>query len=156
VIDTDGVKDPEFTLEDAERIVAFMAGLAPPPRSGDPTDPLVRRGAEVFEEVGCATCHIPSLPGRDGHVELYSDLLLHDVAASGSHGITDGRALTTEFRTPPLWGLPTTAPYMHDGVADTITDAVLLHDGEAAQVRAAFAALSPGDLEAILAFLNSL
>lgn len=156
VVDTDGVKDPELDLEDAERIVAFMVGLAPPPRSGDLHDPKVMRGAEVFEQVGCALCHIPSLPGRDGPVELYSDLLLHDVAPPGSPGITDGRALTTEFRTPPLWGLPTTAPYMHDGFADTITEAVSLHAGEAAEVRAAFQALSGEDLEAILAFLNSL
>ena len=156
VVDTDGVKDPEFSLEDAERLVAFMAGLAPPPRSGDPEDPLVMRGAVVFDQVGCALCHIPSLPGRDGPVQLYSDLLLHDVAPPGSRGITSGRAAATEFRTAPLWGLPTSAPYMHSGVADTIEEAIMLHHGEAAAVRTAFQGLSADDLAAILAFLNSL
>jgi CxxC motif-containing protein (DUF1111 family) len=61
-----------------------------------------------------------------------------------------------ELRTAPLWGLRDTAPYFHSGEADTIEQAVGLHDGEAAAVRDAFLALSGGDRDALLAFLESL
>ena len=35
-----------------------------------------------------------------------------------------------EWRTPPLWGLRDSAPYLHDGRAETIGDAVAFHGGE--------------------------
>ncbi|NIR34659.1 MAG: putative sulfate exporter family transporter, partial [Actinobacteria bacterium] len=59
-------------------------------------------------------CHIPELPGADGPVPLYSDLLLHDM---GVAGIPEGAASRSELRTPPLWGLRASAPYLHDGTA---------------------------------------
>ena len=37
--------------------------------------------------------------------------------------------LPSEFRTAPLWGIVDTAPYMHDGSAETLFDAILHHDG---------------------------
>ena len=59
----------------------FMALLAPPPRAGS-SDPLVTLGEQVFSDVGCATCHIPSLEGATGPVHLYSDLLLHNMGST--------------------------------------------------------------------------
>ena len=51
-------------------------------------------------------------------------LLLHDVAPEGAVGIADGDATIREFRTPPLWGLATTAPYMHDGRFETLEEVI--------------------------------
>ena len=34
-----------------------------------------------------------------------------------------------EWRTPPLWGVADSAPYMHDGRANTLSDAIELHGG---------------------------
>jgi CxxC motif-containing protein (DUF1111 family) len=87
---------------------------------------------------------------------LYSDLLLHEILPEGLPGIVDGPATAAEFRTPPLWGLRDTGPYLHDGRAGTIDEAIRAHDGEATAVRRSYEALSTTDLAAILAFLDSL
>jgi CxxC motif-containing protein (DUF1111 family) len=81
---------------------------------------------------------------------------LHDILPPLTAGIESGNASQTEFRTAPLWGLSRTAPYFHDGRADTIEQAIRMHDGEAAAVRQAYDDLSDESREAVLAFLSSL
>tara|TARA_R110002049_G_scaffold4601_6_gene32878 strand:- start:74336 stop:75994 length:1659 start_codon:yes stop_codon:yes gene_type:complete len=61
-----------------------------------------------------------------------------------------------EWRTPPLWGLRDSAPYMHDGRAETVLQAIAMHDGESAGTRDRFLNLSLADRNAILAFLDTL
>ncbi len=61
-----------------------------------------------------------------------------------------------EWRTPPLWGLRDSAPYMHDGRAETVLEAISMHDGEAAGTRDRFLLLPLADRYAILAFLDTL
>ena len=90
------------------------------------------------------------------NVPLYSDLLLHEILPAGTAGIEDGRAEQGEFRTPPLWGLSATAPYMHNGMADTIDEAIRMHDGEAAGVAAAYSDLDETDRSSLIDFLESL
>jgi CxxC motif-containing protein (DUF1111 family) len=154
--DSDGVTDPEISSEDLDDLVFYLRSLAPPPRTS--VAPVLEdEGELVFVDIGCAACHTPSLPDRDGNdVPLYSDLLLHDVAASGLFGIEEGDAGMRELRTPPLWGLATTAPYMHDGAAQTVEDAILRHAGEAATARSSFQALPLQERNALIAFLASL
>jgi len=89
-------------------------------------------------------------------VPLYSDLLLHEILPADSPGIEEVSANIHEFRTPPLWGLSQTAPYLHSGRADTIFEAIAAHDGEAEAVREDFLTLSDDDQDAILVFLESL
>ena len=60
------------------------------------------------------------------------------------------------FITPPLWGLARSRPYLHDGRAPTIEDAILLHGGEAQRVRDAYAGLDENDRGALRVFLISL
>jgi CxxC motif-containing protein (DUF1111 family) len=64
--------------------------------------------------------------------------------------------LQREWRTPPLWGVADTAPYLHDGRAETLKDAILWHGGEAESSRNAYAKLSRTDKDLVLAFLSSL
>ncbi len=154
--DGDGRADPEIGLTELQDLVFFMQQLARPPRSSSDQGAELA-GEAMFGTVGCADCHTPSLALADGTpVPLFSDLLLHDVAVPGSLGIVDGDASMTEFRTPPLWGLATSAPYFHDGRSDSIEDAVLRHDGEALAARTAYQALSAGERSQLLAFLRSL
>jgi CxxC motif-containing protein (DUF1111 family) len=154
--DNDSVTDPEISQQDLEDLAFYMRTLAPPPRTSV-APALEDQGEAVFAAIGCASCHTPALRDDSGNdVPLFSDLLLHDVAPDGLFGIEDGDAQMRELRTPPLWGLATTAPYMHDGLAFTIVDAILRHAGEATGARAAFQALPPGDQDALLAFLASL
>ena len=69
---------------------------------------------------------------------------------------TTGSELDPWFITPRLWGVADTAPYLHDGRALTITDAILLHGGEAQTARDNFDGLSDANKILLLTFLRSL
>ena len=60
------------------------------------------------------------------------------------------------FLTETLWGLLKSAPYLHDGRAVTVTEAILWHHGEAEASRTRFAQLPTADKRALVAFLNNL
>ena len=149
--DDDGVADPEISVSEIDAMEFFLALAAPPAPAQD-----VPAGRQVFEDIGCQSCHVPELMGADGPVPLYSDLLLHDVAPADYDGIPDGVADGRQFRTPPLWGLRFTAPYMHDGMATTVQDAIEAHAGEATGVVDAYNALSDDDRNALIEFLENL
>ncbi|WP_428266300.1 di-heme oxidoredictase family protein [Haliangium sp.] len=154
--DGDDVTDPEITVEELEDLTFFMSTLAPPPRTSVQPE-REDEGEIVFTDIGCGSCHIPTLKDdQDNDVPLYSDLLLHDVAPSFLVGIEDGDAGMREFRTPPLWGLATTAPYMHDGRAATVEEAILDHAGEAKDARDAYLELPLAMQQSLLFFLESL
>ena len=61
-----------------------------------------------------------------------------------------------EWRTPPLWGVRDSAPYLHDGRATTLMQAILYHGGEAKPILARFLSLAPPDRLAIVEFLHTL
>ena len=60
------------------------------------------------------------------------------------------------FTTARLWGVADTSPYLHDGRATTISEAILLHGGEGQTSRDAFNHASPDDQDDLLWFLQSL
>ncbi len=166
--DGDAVPDPELSQTELDRLVFYVTHLAPPERRGGAGEPRVRRGEELFAAIGCAVCHVPALEGGDGQVPLYSDLLLHGVLARPTLRIFEDDMPRTheEFhandpkpmliRTPPLWGVSRTAPYLHDGRAATLYDAVVAHGGEADASRYRFEALPAGYRAALVAFLEDL
>lgn len=157
--DNDDVPDPELDLSVQEGMTEFLQLLGPPPRQPADDGDAVQQGEVLFAELGCASCHVPELPGADGPVPLYSDLLLHDVmTAPGKtpRGIEDASASMAEFRTAPLWGISQTAPYMHSGAADTLEQAIELHAGEARGVVETYGALDADARAALLAFLETL
>ena len=57
---------------------------------------------------------------------------------------------------PVLWGVSKTAPYFHDGRAETIAAAILLHAGEAEAAREAYEDLTTVERLSLLAFLEDL
>jgi CxxC motif-containing protein (DUF1111 family) len=154
--DDDDVADPEFSLDDGRLLRRYLALLGPPPRPAPKDVAVAARGEALFTSVGCALCHVPSLAGSDGPVPLYSDLLLHEMLPADARGIEEASANAREFRTAPLWGVSRTAPYMHDGVADTLDQALRRHDGEAAKSRDDYTALPDADRAALIAFLETL
>lgn len=153
--DSDTAPDPELLPGQVDDLEAFMASL-PAPQRKNSTDPRVALGLQHFYAVGCAKCHTPVLLGNRGPVPLYSNLLLHNVAPTGFRGMAEDGAPSGFYRTPPLWGIGDTAPYMHDGAAETLRDAIGLHFGEANAVRLAFEALPAADQDALLVFLADL
>ncbi len=153
-VDDDGVPDPEMSEQDLFDLISFSMLLAAP--RPDPPTPQTEAGARRFDEIGCASCHVPSIEGPRGPVPLYSDLLLHDMGEELADGLTMGLATGSEFRTQPLWGIAASAPYLHDGRADTLDQAIRLHGGEAEAARDEYAALGDSERLQIIAFLESL
>lgn len=162
----DRLKDPEDQVDprtgkrSIDNFEAFMKFLAPPPR-GTITDE-VRVGEQVFNEVGCASCHVPTLTtGANPSaalnrktLNLYSDLLLHELGTGD--GIEQGAAEPDEIRTPALWGLRLRRPLLHDGSAATTSEAIRRHGGEATGVIDRYNKASEPLRRALLAFLDSL
>jgi CxxC motif-containing protein (DUF1111 family) len=156
----DTVADPEDDGSGVTAFANFMRFLAPAPRR--PVTDQMQSGEQVFMQVGCASCHVPTMTtGRNSvaalsykPVNLFSDLLLHDVGTGD--GIEQGQAKGSEFRTAPLWGLSRRNRYMHDGRSNSIEKAILRHGGEAQSAVSGLAGLSRSDYDALLAFLGSL
>ena len=65
-------------------------------------------------------------------------------------------SVTQEWRTPPLWGVASSAPYLHDGRAATLLEAIALHGGEAKATTARFLELPTTERLALLEFLSCL
>jgi CxxC motif-containing protein (DUF1111 family) len=158
--DPEDRRDPRTGRRGIDNFESFMRLLAPIPRSH--VDEVTREGERIFSAIGCATCHRPSFEtGASSNplfhrkrVELFSDLLLHDVGTGD--GIRQGAAAASEIRTPALWGLRFRRPLLHDGSAATIAEGIERHAGEAALARRGYAQLSRDDRERLLAFLRSL
>lgn len=112
--------------------------------------------AEPFE---VELFHAGEEPKGTPNVMLFSDLRRHDMgpALAERHSDTNHPHISAStWLTRPLWGLAETAPYLHDGRAATIPDAIRAHGGEAQESRDAFEALSPEEQASLHVFLLSL
>jgi hypothetical protein len=145
------VLDPEIDATPVQAVTAFMNTL-------DPAVPaptcLASAGAATFAMLGCAGCHTPSFPGPGRTINLYSDLLVHDMGAAFDDRFVAGSAGGSEWRTAPLWRVSDRAHFLHDGRAATISDAIAAHGGQAAASAAAFGALDATTRQTLLDFLG--
>ncbi len=91
-------------------------------------------------------------------VPLYSDLKRHDLGSGLAEDLETHRAMVPnkEFITARLWGISDTGPYLHDGRATSIYQAIIRHGGEAAHSEQAFENLSDADTIDLINFLKSL
>jgi len=255
--DFDGVAN-ELTIGDQTALAVYLAAqprpttllelnaldLLDPPLTIDQKDAIVR-GRQLFQDIGCGSCHVPSLtvnnrifsepsqnPAfRDGDafpagqnpaargvdprfpitfdltrdqpdnhirrpdgstfnlgafrrdsngravVELYGDLKRHVMGPRLAESVNEiagddvtpipnnprNRHAPDTFLTENLWGVGSTAPYMHDGRATTLTEAILEHGNgasddtsEAAPARRRFLERSTFEKKALSAFLDNL
>jgi CxxC motif-containing protein (DUF1111 family) len=88
-------------------------------------------------------------------VNLYSDLLLHNMGDLAD-GIAQGAAATNQMMTAPLWGLRLNFPYLHDGRATNVDQAIRQHAGDASAAAARYINLTGTQQTNLLSFLNSL
>jgi hypothetical protein len=257
--DFDGVRN-ELTIGDQTALSIYLAAQPRPttllelnalgllePELSDAHIGKINRGRQVFQDLGCATCHIPRLtittaiftePSqnaayRDGTtfpagqntlargviadnpvwfdltkdqpdniirdadgriiarlgsftqkdsagrtiVELYGDLKRHAMGPRLAEPVNEiagddvtpipinprNRHTPDTFLTENLWGVGSTAPYMHDGRATTLAEAILEHAAsssdtasEARASRAAYLLASTFDKQALVAFLENL
>ena len=142
-----------------EQVADYVRMLAIPPRvAGVP-------GADLFERVGCAVCHVPELATRSDYpvpqlagiaAPIYSDLLLHDMGEELADGIAEGAASGSEWRTAPLIGVRHLSALLHDGRARDVRGAIEAHGGEAGFARDAFLGLEPAQQDRLVRFVESL
>ena len=167
---SDDVADPEVGSSTVSAVVFYLKTLRPPPRR-NAGDADVLAGEAIFSGIGCDRCHTSVLrtgaspvgPLHQVEFHPYTDLLLHDMGPELDDGYTEGIALTSEWRTAPLWGLGL-APgsqggrmhLLHDGRAGGFREAIELHGGEASGSRSAFRSLTGDDQERLFRFLESL
>ena len=171
---TDG-KTPLDAISAIEKFAFFARFLAAPTPSPDTpggADSLTR-GRDLFSRVGCALCHTPTLHTgnttvaalRNQAVNLFSDLLVHDMGPGLADGVTQGQAGPREFRSAPLWGLGQRLFFLHDGRTSDLLEAIRAHKsgslftGDASEANAVvrnFNHLRESQKQDVLNFLRSL
>ncbi len=147
----------------------FMRLLAPPTPSlttpGGATS--IGSGRAIFNNVGCAFCHTPSFATGNAAiaalanqpVNLFSDLLVHDMGVGLADGVSQGEAGPREFRSAPLWGLGQRVFFLHDGRTSDLISAIRAHassGSEANGVVGNYLLLSETQKQHLLNFLRSL
>ncbi len=162
--------DPEVSDQTIHDVVFYLRTLkAPIPRNTE--DAVVNSGKEIFDHINCSGCHVTTLYTSNSSISSlsniefhpYTDLLLHDMGPGLDDNYTEGNAETYEWRTPPLWGLGLSPNsqgqryfLMHDGRAESIESAILMHGGEADSSREQYESLSQEEKLALITFLESL
>ena len=160
-------------ISDVEAFAIFQRLLAPPTPA--PETPSTARGRALFSSIGCAACHTPSMTTgpqiKSGSatipsaalsnqvVNLYSDLLLHNMGEKLADGIAQGAAGPDEFRTAPLWGVGKRIFFLHDGRTTDLVEAIEAHrskGSEANKVIERFNKLTSQEEQDIINFLRSL
>ena len=160
-----GVTDTEATetpggLSAIEHFAFFQRFLAPPTPS--PNMPggasSISNGRAKFVSVGCALCHTPTLTTGNSTVEalknkpvnLFSDLLLHNMGPGLADDILQGEAAGDEFRSSPLWGLGQRIFFLHDGRTSDLLEAIQAHKS------AGNAQFGPSEANAVIHNFNRL
>ena len=162
--------DPEITDQTLQDVVFYLKTLKAPVARNKNDDEILL-GRKIFTDAGCANCHRPEMKTGPSSIAAlsnktfhpYSDLLLHDMGPGLDDGYTEGSAKTSEWRTPPLWGLGLSkfsqgGEYflLHDGRARSIEEAILMHCGEGSVSRENFQSLTDADKAKLIKFLESL
>ena len=118
-----------------------------------PEDPL----QNVYMQIDLVEVGFEPVPGEEGvFVPLFADLKRHNMGLDLAESFDQGEIANTDFTTARLWGVADTAPYLHDGRATTLRQAILMHGGDAQSVRDSFAALREDEQAAIIDFLSRL
>ena len=160
---------PEVSDSSLDAVTDFMTALAVPERRIKELSTF-NKGAQLFAQVGCASCHTPKQKTGDSLrfpllsqqvIYPYTDLLLHDMGAALDDGVKEKNAESYEWRTPPLWSIGIVARdpearFLHDGRASSLTEAIMWHGGEAETTKLRFKQLPIEQKEILLSFLKSI
>jgi CxxC motif-containing protein (DUF1111 family) len=164
------IEDPEVSTQSINDVVSYLKTLKAPIQR-NPQDSDVLAGEQIFYQIACTSCHTPDLETGYSPIEVlsytefhpYTDLLLHDMGPGLDDNYTEGFALTSEWKTPPLWGLGLSKDaqggsyfLMHDGRAASIDEAIMMHGGEAEQAMHEYAQLVQMKKQLLIKFLESL
>jgi len=123
------------SIEKFSHFMRFLDAPKPATSFGTATATSIANGKSVFNNVGCALCHTPSMKTglsavaalSQKPVGLFSDLLIHDMGDNLADGVSQGSANGREFRTAPLWGLGQRIFFLHDGRTSNLIGAIRAH-----------------------------
>jgi CxxC motif-containing protein (DUF1111 family) len=170
-LQADGLPDDYELPDSILNAAAFYIKTLAVPARRNVTDESIIRGEQLFKQINCSNCHIPTLQTKvdvtlaatsNQRIHPYTDLLLHDMGNGLADGRPDFLANGNEWKTPALWGIGLfpktngTPFYLHDGRARSILEAILWHGGEASVSKNKVLQLSTSDRNALVKFINSL
>lgn len=89
-------------------------------------------------------------------VRLYGDLKRHDMGPGLAEAVDELGTGESFWKTRELWGVGNTGPWLHDGRATTLNEAIMWHGGEAQQSRDTYGQLSQADKNHVIRFLKNL
>lgn len=167
----DSSAKPDMTREQLHELVCYIKSL-PAPVQLLPDDEValerVVHGEQLFNEVGCADCHVRDFGNVSG---VYTDFHLYslqdpDVPGGAGYGIArepddpfafpDSEPLPNQWKTPPLWGVADSAPYFHDGGSPTLESAIARHKGQARFSLEQYEELTEDERRQLVEFLKTL
>ncbi len=177
--DRDGVVE-EISEGDMDLLEFYMLNL---PRPAEKSDARSSAGKKIFGAIGCNDCHrrsweisndrrffdvttqwndgrltakVEKLSGGKRQIDgVYSDFRHHDLGPDFYETQYDG-SQTVRFRSAPLWGVGSTAPYGHDGASLSLEDVIVRHGGEARTSQQRYLGLSSKEQDDLLYFLRGL
>ncbi|HEV2991468.1 MAG TPA: di-heme oxidoredictase family protein [Candidatus Angelobacter sp.] len=132
---TDTTASPSGAASDTVNFAMFMRLLAPPTPSGSSTS--ITNGSNLFNSIGCALCHTPTLTSgpspftalNNATYHPFSDFAIHKMGNQLIDGVHGNEAEPDEFRTAPLWGLGQRLFFLHDGRTTDLLQAIAAHTG---------------------------
>lgn len=153
-----GPSGSELANQHLDNLVKYVALLGVRPQR-DYNNAQVINGRTLFNNIGCAACHVESMTTSPYHpfaelrsqtIRPYTDMLLHDMGPGLADNLGEGQASGAEWRTAPLWGLGVSAcvtggvtgqpggvPFGVDGNEVCVPKASYLHDGRARTIEEA-------------------
>jgi cytochrome c peroxidase len=147
---TDGATQPaDKTAEQAAALEAYVASIRPPTSSFDQgtMSAAALRGETLFQgKGGCIACH---------GGPLFTDNALHNTLVPQRNNWNDPGAPTPPgaFNTPTLRDVRNTAPYMHNGVFNTLREVIEFYN---ARSSIAPLNLTPQEIDDLVAYMNAL
>ena len=121
------VQTPDLVTPKLPALLEYQLRLrAPAPPKGFYDKSAAKRGEDVFQQVGCATCHVPPTYTDVLNNAITGQPFLHTPSEVGQDPAYAQRSVTGLYRTTPLRGLWQHAPYFHDGSAPDLA-AVVSH-----------------------------
>ncbi len=160
----------EVNQDILDKVVFYLSSLSPPKRR-NVNNKDVLKGKEIFYKAKCTSCHTPKyVTSKNAKFDFlkfqliwpYTDLLLHDMGENLADKNILGVVTNKEWKTPALWGIGLAktvnprATFLHDGRADTILEAIMLHGGEASNSIQYLLENYRNDIDKLIKFVESL
>jgi YVTN family beta-propeller protein len=130
------------TSSQLDALASYLAVLQFPisPQTVDATD--LKLGRQTFTSLECGRCHVPP---------IFTDRELHEVGTGDELLEKNSHGRGTNFDTPSLIGVWMTAPYFHDGSAQTLEDVFRI-----GTVHNVFEQLSAEELGSLIGYMKAL